>query len=492
MPRTVVIVVLLVAVLAGGASLYLLRPAPPPPRPAATWLSSLDIGAVTGIEVTWPGGESVTLAPSIAAPGLWLMEGRSAAWPVQSGRARAALRLLVDAAAGSPQSDEALDAGATMVRVTAGGQSHVVRVRDVGLGGRTLMCVEEPGGPRRWTFLVQSQLAGVFSRESLPSWRDDSAFPGGLADATSMRLEWAGRGVDLIKGMGRWGVGGPNPAPADHEAVAGMLRLLGSIPLRTFPGGDETGTGLDRPTGFISARCDMRTARPDQPPLVRSIVHELRVGGAADASETGRYVSIGAYVEESGARRGLWGPVIAIVDAARLEAVSADPLAYYSRRSAASPGADVTGLVLAARDGLLEPGSAISAHPIGSPSGDPRTARDVNLTRGIDGWRYTPSDGPERALSPGAAAGLAGLVTALCDQAAEQVMTTPPREATSLARLELHGRGGMLEALGVGVAPGPGPGGTALVVRNGSVYRVYTKGAREVIEFLKRELPPEG
>lgn len=482
MQRNLVITVLAAAALSGGAAILLLRPPAPPPAPPTTWLSSIDPGAVTGLEMTWPDGRGVEIVLRTDVGGLWIMRADESTWPVSAGRVRGTLRLLMDASGAAPAQGLSA-AGGVRVEIVTGGTRRTLRIAGTGLAGQSVIECED--GATSTTFVTKGGLAGIFEHAGVMAWREESAFvPVEGEGASRVHVETGGQMVSMVRTGGRWGVLLPVPGPGEAERVAGLLGGLGSLRLRGVSNVNTQSMGFDRAVFAASIELDLRVGKAGGDVERRTLLQELLVGDIADAAGRTRYARVVATIVEP-ATRGrtpAWTPLPGTVEVASLGEIVADPRVYWARRASMAAPADVAGVRIERREGALDAGAdAVVA------SRD----RDVMYQRTLDGW-VRSQGGITQAASPSGGEGVAAVVGLLCNEPAQSVSPELPVGTAPLAWIGLRTSGGEpLESVGVGSLAGKD--GVSLVVRTGRLFRVY-KGAAasRVLVFIGVEVPPEG
>ncbi len=487
MLRKAAVVSLVLLVLVSGAALYLLKPAPAVRPVAGTWLDALESAGVKSLSVRTPEGFEMTAAAQ-DLPDLWLMRwtegGEERAWPVESTRVRALVRLVADLRS-LPDAGAPAGGGAAVLSITLGdGSVRSLRIGGSELGGRTPVTIEGEGGR---SVMADGAFSQLFAREGLLAWRAGSAFYVGAGEAARFSVETSVERFAASRNAGRWGLTSPASTPARSDLCASLLSRGAMMSVRP-----TAGPAPEPVYSILRTETDVRAPVPGSGSEVtrRVLVQTLRVGGPADARREHLLGTVSAEWEEPG-RRGTtpaWGAQTVLVDRAAFEALPLTFVGLASPVATDTRAPDVMRVSLRRADGVLKD------RPAPAPLGETHE-RDVTLTRAIDGWRIARGTSAPRAVAEGDTPALTRMLSLLGEAECASVSLEAPKGATAAATIELGGAGGaVLSVVELGVVPPEKPGApSTIVVRTGNVYRVYAvKGLEPVLSWLAGLLPPEG
>ncbi len=465
------------------AAFFLLRPTASTGGAAVPWLQNLDVNGIERIEISWENRPPAVLR--IVRPAdLWLVEtGQGGiAWPINTGNLRGAVRLLSQL--GGPadptaSADTAIGAAAAITFTMRGGAQHRLEVGMLSIGGRTPVRIA--GDDAGQTRLAGGDLARVFTPEGIEAWRLKAPFvPAGSAiDRIEMRTR--GRGTVMERVSRGWALTEPVRVAADPAmAQVGVERLMAIQVAQFYPGADaaDPAYGLDDPV----ARAELLWRTPDARDAgggqgIR-IIERLRVGNAVDPAATRVYaIAEGVFIEGEN-ERPLYGPLVLAVDRATLDPVDPSPTFYAARRVLDITPADVGSLRLAADQRAMETEPALPREGV------------IEFERTLD-RRWSRDGGPTLSET---SAGIDLLLQVLSGEEATTLEVDQPAGLRSLATIALVSpRGPVVAELALGTVPGPdlgvGPGDPGLVVKSGSVYRIFRGGdARAVLAWLEAVL----
>jgi hypothetical protein len=492
--RTAVISLIVTLVMAALAW-FALKPKPVPPPPPQTWLKSLDPLEVTAFAVRWSDGKSAAIERS-EVPGVWVLRqsgaGAEPPWPVPGNRVNGAVRLLSELDAIAPSEGQAPAAGTRVTVRTRDGAEHALTISEAALGGKAMVVVH---GPPDTVRLADAGLAKMF-QDGLRAWRESGVLEASAGDASNpgevsrVRLQTVGRQITLGRTKGKWGVREPVAAPADGAACNQLVEHLGQLPVQRILAEKlaDSATGLSNPTAMVECDSDFVVTSGDSGgggTARRVLLQKITVGGPADTTREKLYALVSAVWMDPATRKAepVWGPALIVVNRSDLNTLRAEPSAYLSKLSSEVPAADVSAFVLTAS------GDAMTVNPKASES------RRVRVVRTLDGWRYRPEQGEPRVIAPAVVTRLESFIRLLTDQPADAVGLEPPRETSPMAVVSLESGLGAAQEVGIGAAEVTPPGNgaqTALVVRSGSVFRVYVGKVGELVRWIAEELPPEG
>lgn len=297
---------------------------------------------VEAIEVR--GTAEGTLRLELGADG-WTLEwpgraGESLRWPVESSHVRAAVRLLGEEVR-SAEGHEAID-GATRLTLETTGGAWEIELAPARVGGVAPAVVRGPDGDAV-AARTESPLHAMFQPEALLAWRTTRAIPTAEAGFSIIEIEAGPRRVELRRRAGRWSIAHPLQLAAENAQVQSMLGALASMRVRELldPAAfspDET--GIAQPNATVVAHREL-------PGGGRSVAR-LLLGSPADAAGETFYAQLEVREHAGGEAHATLGPMLAVIEASQLRAVSPLPEAYASRRSLDAPVADVRSIRLAA------------------------------------------------------------------------------------------------------------------------------------------------
>ncbi len=377
-------ILLLVTVICLGLSLLLMprsdgvdaRPEPLLPFPT---------GTVNGVELAAGAHGTQRLVRVGAAADRWelRLEGENGApevrWPVGSDRVRAFLRILGRMQGMPSGKTTGEDAGVPGFRltVTAGdGERFLLGLPRGSLGGRAMVTVETPEGPR--AYLTTDELPRLLGEQGFLAWIDARAFAGIEGNVTRVEIV-SGRGALVLeRRRGGWRIGSPFDEPAEDELVNELVRGLQMLPVAEGREGraemvEQTG----QPTGAtaLSLTAEQREAGTDGEVASRSVVHRCVTLGPVSSGGRVPVLLSAARVAGADAATGaslLFGPLTASVDAERLGELVRQPAFYLARRALRAEPGDVRAIrvvlpsgveVRAERDGegWMRNGEAVGA-----------------------------------------------------------------------------------------------------------------------------------
>jgi hypothetical protein len=333
--------------------------------------------------------------------------------------------------------------------VLEGGEERKMRIAPRALAGAVLVEVGE-GRERRQAW-VDATLADMLVNTGLGAWRQISALGELGPEVSRVRLESAAGLLQLGRIQARWALVEPVSAPAEPDAIARLFSLAGKATVEDFlDGGPPDKTGLDAPAARMVIESDHRDATDAA--RVRTLRRVLEVGSTADVAGRRVFARLsGATVGRAGAEQE-WSRVV-IIDGQPLADIASDPAMYISKRTLATPAAEI------GRIEILPPDQTAG----------------VLLERGLDGWKLARAGGAASAATAADTAAIAQLL---------DLLTTTPAETVSLKAPDTLEAVGTFELQTVGGAPlahvelGIGPDGRLCVGLQG-VWRGYpaTTGA---------------
>ncbi len=353
--KTAVIISLVLAVGLAFATFFVRHPSPAPPPAPVPWLAALSESTIDTIRFSW-GEKADELRIVRTGPSEWVMErsaldGAVVRWPVQSAQVRGGLRLLTDLA-NAKHTDQAVMAGVRTTLIAFSLQGREIgsmRLATKGLGGQVSAIID--AAPPRFIF-VEEALARAFLRDGVLQWRTPLALPGVASGANRIIIANPKSKVDLVKPQGRWLVYEPIRATTSDPAMKQLLQTLGSLPISRFADDVEMqndSLGLSSPIASIQVESPLDSGAAGR----RVRIERLEVGGPADVARTTMFVRASASIQSDGVQVDpAWGPLVVVIDRARLDAISGDASVYASKAVLRAAAADVTSIrVVDARGG---------------------------------------------------------------------------------------------------------------------------------------------
>ncbi len=471
MSRTAIIIALLVAAALSLAAVFLMKSGGNA-GPAGPLLGGFDIGGVDRMEIEAPGAAPISIALSDRVPGVWVMRWKDAggaerSWPAAASRVRGALRLLADLRVDPVAPEGAPSDGEIRVALRGSSGAREMRLASSAVAGRTRVRVADGAG----VALGDAALLQVFGSGTTDTWREPSIFGAEITDASRLMIGAQGNEVILSRVGRNWGMQKPRVAPADEPVISTVLNAMASVAARSVLGRATTDTesAFARGTSQIiveSTRRDLEGSDARRWALVQSVT----IGGAADVAGTSVFARLEAMSEDAatGAREVLWGPVIAVVDASALNAIPADPFAYFSRVSLRTAAPDI---------------GALAFEPAG-----PMLSRAWTAKRTAQGW--ASGEGPAGLH---ASAALDKLLDLLTRERADAVQAEEPAGFVGAADVTATSVDGQVDEEFRLLVPSPGPaaGRGVLVVYAGGARRTYSSpNAANIAEWLRGGASP--
>jgi len=223
--------------------------------------------------------------------------------------------------------------------------------------------------------------------------------PGVASGANRIVIENPKSKVDLVKAQGRWLVDEPIRATTADPAMKQLLQTLGTLPISRFADDVEmqdASLGLQSPIASIQVESPLDTGAGAR----RVRIERLDVGGPADVARTTMFVRVSAVIQKDGVQvESAWGPLVAVVDRARLDSIAGDVSVYASKAVLRTSAADVTSIRVV----------------------DPRGGRAA-YRRTIDGWFVADGEGrPNVKVEGERAKAIREFVELLCGERAAEV-----------------------------------------------------------------------
>ncbi|MDQ7014231.1 MAG: hypothetical protein Q9O74_10080 [Planctomycetota bacterium] len=295
-------------------------------------------------------------------------------WPVGSDRVRAFLRILErlrgmrgmwGMSSDGAGKTEAPGTAGSRLTVTAGdGAEFTLGLPRGSLGGRAVVTVESPEGPR--TYSTTDELprmllgGGGGGGQGFLAWIDARAFAGIEGEVTRVEVVSGGGqpggALVLEQRRGGWRIASPFDEAAEDALVDELVRGLQMLPMAE---GRAARSEPPRDATAISLTAEQRQARGDGgngTVVSRSVVHRCVTLGPVSGG--GRVPVLLSAVQEAGRGTGrgtgaadsaeeqsfVFGPLTASVDAEGLRDLVRQPAFYLARRALRAEPSDVRAL----------------------------------------------------------------------------------------------------------------------------------------------------
>jgi hypothetical protein len=482
-----VLIVLILAVVLGAASFVVLRkPATAQTSQPIAWLKGLDVTQLRSVQFDWGNGAPVANIMREPATGEWLLlRVGSPARPIGVERLRPFLRLLSDLAPlEGEKGARPPEAPITLTIALSNDTTHMIRIGSSPLGGKVVAAIDDEGTPR--VMMIDDGIRRMVQAESLLAWRDAKFFPRSGLDPSRVRVEANGTALQLSRVQGRWGVVSPLSAPASDEAMKALIRQLATLKGERLLDEVDAASdvvGVSNASAALRLESDLRIPRGNDVDR-RTLVEEFRIGKPADLGGGSFYATSTASLVDptTGTTVVIWGPTTLTVSKDVVASLSMSPTTFVSKRSVPFPGADVRDVQISVDAGSLG-GELV-----------PSTADALRrkFRQSAKGWQSlsgpSESEALPKSLEGADAAGVAGLVRALCDIDAGGVGTIVNAEAKTVATCMIEGVGSNGSVV-VRIGEANEGGKAVLVVQVGTVLRVYQdEWAGGLIGWLKEQV----
>jgi hypothetical protein len=284
------------------------------------------------------------------------VDGGEAVWPAAASQVRGALRILSTLEMRAAESGLRVEAPAADVRVVLDdGSERRLLLSGRALAGRVLAEAGSAEATLQAVWIqkdVLEMLVGPPGAAGPRAWRDPSAVPG-IGGEVSRAVLQSGSGaasgtLSIGRVQGRWAVREPVSEVAEPEAIARLFSSLSGVRVVDFldsPTATAQRTGLsaeEQPTAVLALESDLRNADGSSGGVMRLTV---AVGQTADLA--GQHVFAQVRQELVG-RAGIevMFERVVVVAGEGLASIVMDPAAYVSRRTFATPAADVGAVLL--------------------------------------------------------------------------------------------------------------------------------------------------
>lgn len=404
----------------------------------------------------------------VREPSGYVLIGQQIRAPVDASRVRGAVRLLRDGLRlPTGETPSAIEPVATLALIEGddeNAKAWTLEIGDLGVGGRALVRVTAPDRTDRIAE-ADNELVRALLDDGLEGWRDPKALSGlerWLAEAASggggpSRLTIATRSgeVQLLRVGSRWRLIEPHTGPADSETVTRVIGRLSQIAMQPRIVDEDfsplaTVTVEGEPIGEAGAgdeRLTLEIGPQTVEGWVRVRVSASRKVRAADGQSTSRT---------------LWGPLEGIIEAASLQQIESQAIAYADRVACERRPGEITVVRI---DGQT-------------------------LVRQRDGWsRGEDGSGPPLGATGGQA--VRQLLEVLASERASTIRPEQPEGYRRLAGVELARRVESVGEIRAGVYE-IGLIGDAqsafFVVSDSRLVRIYPLGDRRAMLALLSEL----
>ncbi len=337
---------------------------------------------------------------------IWEDGERAGAWACDEGRARGAIRLLLEGVRRG-RSDEIGDEAVTLRVATGEGDWEIAFGRG-GVGGVVSTRVREPGGQVIEASCEQS-VRDLFTPAGMLAWRSRAAIAPSDGAIRRIFLRSGAGVIRLARVRSRWVMLEPISAPADAMRCRQLAGVLGALEFSSFEDGivDDAASGLDEPGAIVVVEREGPAGGE-----VATVASGIAVGMPANAEGTDLFVR-GEQREilGNGQQRVVLGPVVGRVRLDAINEIPATPRAYLSRRMLEGSIADVQ------RVEIRRGGGGVEVY-----------------SRSLGGWRQG-----ETSVRTLQAKRLDTLMDLLFVQASPQVELSRPEGWRTLGEVELRG-----------------------------------------------------
>jgi hypothetical protein len=316
------------------------------PSASAQFLPDFSPGEVSRIEIAWPAGETARLSKSDSR---WILESRvpneatsfasasaSPPWPAESSRVQALLRLVAEAQDGGDT--RAMPSAIFMTFTRNSAEPIRLAIDPTTLGGRGRIARLTSDGRVQSVASVDEQFVRALDSAAIETWRSKDLLFWPAEATTALDSRISSNVIELTKSGGAWVMHAPIAIKADAGIVEGSLLLLSRSGFDRFlPANSPTeGTWKD------PARVIRLASRSNAAANRRDIEQTIEVGPAIDAAS--RMIRITA--RDLAANTIIWGPEVAIMNSATLEAIPSSPSAFVSRIALDLPAADIGSIAI--------------------------------------------------------------------------------------------------------------------------------------------------
>jgi len=272
--------------------------------------------------------------------GGWILVWKSGqgtrAWACDEGRARGAIRLLLEGVRRGRSG--AIGDDVATVRMATGEGEWEIAFGGSGVGGLVAARVSGPDGQVIEASCEQS-VRDLFTAAGMLAWRSRAVIAPSDGAIKQISLRSGAGVIRLARVRGRWVMLEPVSAPADEMRCRQLAGVLGSLEFSSFEDGlvDDAASGLDEPGAEIIVEREGALGGE-----VLTVQSSVAVGMPANAEGTELFVQ-GEQREilRDGQQRGVLGPVVGRVRVDAINEIAATARAYLSRRIMEGAIADV-------------------------------------------------------------------------------------------------------------------------------------------------------
>jgi len=320
------------------------------PSASTQFLPDFSPAQVSQIEIAWPSGEAARLSKSDSR---WILQSQSAKdaappatasasppWPAESSRVQGLLRLIAEAHGGDDA--RAMPTAIFLTLTRESGDPIRLAIDPNTLGGTGRVARLTTDGRVQSVASVDEQFVRALDASALESWRSKDLLFWPPEATTAFDSRAGTTTIELAKSGGAWIMHAPIAIKADTGTIEGSLLLLSKSGIDRFlPASTPHEDSWNEPARIIrlASRSNAAASR-------RDIEQTIEVGPAIDASSrmvrlTARDLSVNSI---------LWGPEVAIMNNATLEAIPASPSAFISRITLDLPAADIASIEIDSAD----------------------------------------------------------------------------------------------------------------------------------------------
>ena len=345
MSRAAALIWVLIALIL-GLVVWVTTPRTVLPSASAQFLPDFSPGQVSQIEIAWPGGETASLARSDSR---WILQSHasknapstgsasaSPPWPAESSRVQGLLRLVAEAQDGGDA--RAMPTAIFMTFTRDSGEPIRLAIDPSTLGGSGRIARLTTDGRVQSVASVDEQFVRALDSTSIETWRSKDLLFWPAEATTAFDSRIGNSKIELAKSGGAWIMHAPIATKADAGTVEGSLLLLSRSSFDRFLSATSPNEGAWKDPARVIRLASRSNAATNR----RDIEQTIEVGPAIDSAS--RMVRITA--RDLAANSVLWGPEVAIMSSATLEAIPSTPSAFVSRIALDLPAADIGSIAI--------------------------------------------------------------------------------------------------------------------------------------------------
>jgi len=343
MSRAAALIWVLIALIL-GLVVWFTTPRTVLPSASTQFLPDFSPGQVSQIEIAWPGGETANLSRSDSR---WILQSHAAKnapspgsdsasspWPAESSRVQGLLRLVAEAQSGGDT--RAMPTAIFMTFTRDSGEPIRLAIDPSTLGGSGRIARLTTDGRVQSVASVDEQFVRALDSTAIETWRSKDLLFWPAEATTSFDSRVGNSTIELSKSGGAWIMHAPIAIKADAGTVEGSLLLLSRSGVDRFLPANSPAEG----TWKDPARVLRLASRSNTATNRRDIEQTIEIGPAIDTAS--RMVRITA--RDLAGNSVLWGPEVAILNSATLEAIPSTPNAFVSRITLDLPAADIASI----------------------------------------------------------------------------------------------------------------------------------------------------